>query len=71
MADLPPPPTGYPRPTHLPAPSVGVPEVLVPLPPYNVLLAMHACGLIRVNQDQKFSTEVFMDNFESHKKHVK
>ena len=67
MAKLPLPPTGYPHPTHPTAPAVGVPAVLVPAPSYTVLLDMNACGLTRANQDQTFSTEVFMDDFENFK----
>ena len=48
-----------------PAPAVGVPVVILPAPPYTVLLAMNACVLTRENPDQTFSTEVFMDEFES------
>ena len=44
---------------------VGLSEVVVPAPPYTVLLAMNACGLTRANQHQTFSTEIFMDDFES------
>ena len=64
MANLPPPSTGYPRPTHPPELAVGIPEVLLPVPPYTMLLVMNACGLTRTNEDQKFATEVFMYNFE-------
>ena len=67
MVNLPPPPTGYPRPTHPPAPALVVPAVFVTAPPYTVLLAMNACVLTRANQDQTFATEVFMDDFEIYK----
>ena len=50
------------NPPNPPAPAVGVPAVVVPAPPYTVLLDMNACGLTRANHDQKFSTEVFIDD---------
>ena len=65
MENLPPPQTGYILPTHPIEPAVGVTEVLVPVPPYNVLLAMNVCVISRENQDQTFDTEVFMYDFES------
>ena len=64
MTNLPPAPQG---PTNTPAPEVVVPAFIVPAPPYTVLLAMNVCGSTRANQDQKFATEVFMDDFESSK----
>ena len=67
MANLPPPPNGYTRPNYLPSSVVGIPEVLVPAPPYTVLLAKNACESTRANQDHTFATEVFMDNFVSYK----
>ena len=51
-------------PPNPPAPEVGVPEVVIPEPPYTVLLDICACALTRANQDQKFFTGVFMDDFE-------
>ena len=65
MTNLPPTLTGYPRPTHPPAPIVVVTAVLVPAPPYTLLLAMNTCVLTRVNEDQTFATDVFIDEFES------
>ena len=58
MEKLPQPPTGYPHPTHPTAPAVGVPAVVVPAPPYSLLLAINACGMTRANQDLTFVTEV-------------
>ena len=51
-------------PPNSPAPAVGVPDLIVPPPPYTVLLAMNAYGLTGSNQYQKLATEVFIDDFE-------
>ena len=61
MGNLPPTPQGSP---NKPAPEVGVPAVVVPEPPYILLLYIIACGLKRANQDQTFTTKAFMDEFE-------
>ena len=66
MANLTPPPNWYPRTTHPPATVVGVPAVVVPAPPYSLLLAINACGMTRANQDLTFVTEVYIDDFESY-----
>ena len=34
-------------------------------PPYTIVMAMNSCELTTANQDQKFETEAFMDEFES------
>ena len=62
MANFLPAPQG---PKNPPAPSVVVSAVVVPTTPYTMLLDMNSCELTRANQDQTFSTEVFMDYFES------
>ena len=51
MANIPP------APQNPPNPPIG--------PPYTIVMAMNSCGLNTANQDKKFATEAFMDEFES------
>ena len=56
MANISPTPSNPPiRPPY--SPPIG--------PPYTVVMDMNSCGFTTANQDQKFATEAFMDEFGS------